>query len=49
MILFCATECLGNFGAGFPKLEANAIYGRQTLFYCKQTLFIAGKHFFAGT
>jgi hypothetical protein len=43
MILFCATECLGSFkvaakkfAARFPKLQANAIY-------CRQTLFIAGK------
>jgi hypothetical protein len=46
MILFCVTECLGSFkvaakefAAGFPKLHANAIY-------CRQTLFIAGKRFF---
>jgi hypothetical protein len=46
MILFCVTECLGSFkvaakkiAAGFPKLQANTIY-------CRQTLFIAGKHFF---
>jgi hypothetical protein len=45
MILFCVTECLGSFkvaakkfAAGFPKLQANTIY-------CRQTLFIAGKRY----
>jgi hypothetical protein len=45
MILFCVTECLGSFkvaakkfAADFPKLQANAIY-------CRQTLFIADKRY----
>jgi hypothetical protein len=45
MILFCITECLGSFkvaakkiAVGFPKLQANAIY-------CRQTLFIADKRY----
>jgi hypothetical protein len=45
MILFCVTKCLGSFkvatkkfAAGFPKLQANAIY-------CRQTLFISGKRY----
>jgi hypothetical protein len=45
MILFCVKECLGSFKvaakqftAGFPKLQANAIY-------CRQTLCISGKRY----
>jgi hypothetical protein len=45
MILFCIRECLGcfkvvakEFAVDFSKLQANAIY-------CRQTLFIAGKHY----
>jgi hypothetical protein len=39
MILFCVTECPGSFkvaakkfAAGFPTLQSNAIYCRQTLY-----------------
>ena len=41
MILFCVTECLGSFKVAtkkIPKLQANAIY-------CRETLFIAGKRY----
>jgi hypothetical protein len=38
MILFCVTECLGSFEVAAKKFAA----GFQN---CRQTLFIAGKHF----
>jgi hypothetical protein len=55
MMLFCVTECLGSFKvaakkiAGFPKLQANAIYCRQTLFIADKRYLLQANAFFAAT
>jgi hypothetical protein len=56
MILFCVTECLGSFkvaakkfAASFPKLQANTIYCRQTLFIAGKCYLLQANAFFAGT